>query len=146
METLPLSLGSFAVCLVLLGIGYILYTVFPITVLRVDKPAWTYRHQGYLLFLAIFLPSLLLPSAKLATENTALCDIVVMQQVSGGLTTNYSYSKICFNDTTHNANTQYYVTYANYRRFFWLYTGIMVAFYLFVTFNNFIINRRNGGA
>ena len=137
METLPVTLGTLAISLVLIATGFVLYTYFPLVLYRREKQPLTYRHEGYLLFL----PSLFLPIAKVATENNQLCDIVLMQSVAGGLTTNNTYQKVCFNETTHNGNSLFYVAYSNYRRFFWLYFGTMVFFYLLATFNNYFVQR-----
>jgi hypothetical protein len=141
METLPVTLGTLAISLVLLATGFVLYTYFPVVLHRREKQAITYRHEGYLLFLVLFLPSLFLPIAKVATENNQLCDIVLMQSVAGGLTTNNSYAKVCYNETTHNGNSLFYVAYSNYRWFFWLYFGTMLVFYLVAMFNNYFVNR-----
>ena len=141
METLPVSLGTLAISLVLLATGYVLYTHFPLMIYRRDKQPITYRHEGYLLFLILFLPSLFLPIAKVATENNQLCDIVLMQSMTGGLTTNNTYQKVCFNETTHNGNSLFYISYSNYRRFFWLYLGTMILLYLAATINNNLVQR-----
>lgn|SRR3990167_10227318 len=141
METIPVTLGTVAISLVLLATGYILYYCFPLTLHRRDKTPITYRHEGYLLFLVLFLPSLFLPIAKVATENNQLCDIVLMQSVTGGITTNNTFTKVCFNESNHNGNSLFYVSYSNYRWFFWLYFGALIIFYLIATINNHFVQR-----
>lgn len=145
MDVQALTIGVIGIAMVLAILCYILYTYFPLTIVKQDGRTVEYRHEFLIFFFIIFMIQALLFIPQAAIESNDNCGVEINNSVSvvylNTTQTNYTYSTYCENATS-NSPSSLFEYYSNLRWFFWTYLTVYVMASIFIYIRNYMLSRR----